>query len=295
MPDLTVSIINYKTKELTEKCIKSILDKKWKISLEIWIVDNASEDGSVGYLRKIFPQVKYIGSHKNLGFAGGHNLVLKQNKSRYVLILNSDTLILDKTLDKMVEFMDSDSQIGLASCKVLGFDGNLQPNGGDLPFGLALLGWLFNLETFGLRKPAFHRNDNEYYNGIHEVGWVSGSFMIIRQEVLGSVGFLNDNYFMYFEDVEFCFKVRNKGFKVMINPEVSIKHLSGGSLENPRFRQWLGEYKGLIYFYKKQYGAFIGTLIKVLVYKSIILRMIVFSLTGKFEFAKTYGQIIIHL
>ncbi len=292
MAKVLISVINYRTQELTERCLESIQNKKWKNDFEIKVVDNNSGDGSLEYLKKKFSKIDFIKSPKNLGFAGGHNLVLKDVKADYVLILNSDTEVLANTLDKMVEFMEGNVQIGIASCKVLGFDGKLQPNGGDLPIGRALINWLFNLESFGFKEPSFHREDIDYYEKPREVGWVSGNFMMLRKEVLEKVGGMNDEYFMYFEDVEYCYKTKKAGFEIWINPEVQIKHLSGGSLDNPRFRQWLGEYKGLIYFYFKEFGELPGYLVKSAVLITTLLRILAFSLIGKMEFAKTYADVI---
>lgn len=292
MSKLVISIINFKTRELTSRCLESIFSKKWKTDFEVWLVDNASNDGSGEYLKNKFPQIKLIKSDKNLGFAGGHNLVLKKINSQYVLILNSDVEVSDKVIDKMVEFINEHTEVRVASCKVLGFDGKLQPNGGDLPFGMALLSWLFNLEVLGI-KSNFHRNDGEYYQSAHEVGWVSGNFMMVRGEVFKKVGFLSDKFFMYFEDAEFCYRVKKAGYKIMINPKVSIKHLSGGSLDNPKLKQWTGEFKGLLIFYQ-QFGLS-SVLINVLVFLAAFLRMIVFAISGKMDYALNYGKIITNL
>ena len=292
--DLAISIINYKTKDLSEKCIKSILEKKWKINYQIWLVDNASNDGSLEYLKENFPKVNFIKSNNNLGFAGGHNLALKKIKnSRYIAILNSDTEVTGEVLDGMVKFLDENEKIGVASCKVLGFDRALQPNGGDLPLGFALINWLFNLDFPNF--PNFHRNEQSYYEREHEVGWVSGNFMVINRKVIESIGLFDDKYFMYFEDADFCFRAKKKGFSVWINPKYSIKHLSGGSLDDPKFRQWSGEYKGLIYFYKKNFGIFESLVVKLLIYVSTIFRMIAFALTGRLSYAKTYGKVLASL
>ena len=294
MVDLTISIINYKTKKLTSDCLESILQKKWQISYDIWLVDNASQDGSIEYFKKKYPKINIIESKKNLGFAGGHNLVLNKAKSKYYLILNSDTKVLDQVLDEMVYFMDQHPQCGISSCKILGFDNKLQPSSGDLPIGMALFNWLFNLEVLGI-KSTFHRNDENYYKHAHEVGWVSGNFMMIGDEVLTRIGLFNEDYFMYFEDVELCFRIKKEGFKVMINPNSVIKHLSGGSLDHPHLRQWSGEYKGLIKFYRQQYGELLSFIIRLLVYLSTILRIIAFTLTGKFGYSITYAKIVISL
>lgn len=287
-----ISIVNYNTKDLTKSCIKSIFNHEGQSEIEVWVVDNASSDGSVQMIRENFPEVNIIESKKNIGFGAGHNLVFKKAKADYFLVLNSDTIIENGAIEKIVDFMKKNLPCGLASCKIKGFDGNLQPNGGDLPFGMALFTWLFNLETFGIKSPSFHRSEPKYYNSAHKVGWISGSFMLIRKEVINKIGFFNEKYFMYFEDVEFCQRAKEGGFSIMINPQVEISHLSGGSLDKPQLRQWTGEYKGLIRFYRDKFGILAALLIKFLVIISTVLRIFAFFCLGQKERAKTYAQVI---
>lgn len=293
MNDLVVSIVNYKTKELTAKALESIFENKWKVSYEVWVVDNNSQDGSLEYLKKKFGRsVNFIESKENVGFGRGHNFVLEKVDSKYILIFNSDALMSPGALDKMVDFMESDQKIAIAGCKIVGFDNKLQPSGGDLPFGFALINWLFNLEMLGFTKPQLHRMEESYFQSTHEIGWVSGSFMILRKEALKKAGYFNSNYFMYFEDVELCFRMQKNGYKVMYYPDVTIKHLSGGSSNEPHLRQWLGEYKGLIMFYKQNFGFISAILIKFLVYIAIALRIITFTIIGRKEYANTYAKVI---
>ncbi len=290
--DLSVSIINYKTKQLTEKCLQSIFNKKWKTDFDVYILDNASKDGSVEYLRTRFPQFNVVESEENVGFGAGHNINLKKITTKYVLILNSDTEILDDVIDRMVLFMDEHKQVGVSSCKIVGFDDKLQPNGGDLPFGATLFTWLLNLESLGIKNPNFHRQEKDYYDNTHEVGWVSGNFMIARIDVLQKVNFFTEDYFMYFEDVDLCLKVKEAGFKIMLYPQVTIKHLSGGSADNPKLRQWIGEYKGLLRFYQKRFGVLSSLLLKLMIYFATFLRIIAFAIVGKIDYSLTYAKVI---
>lgn len=295
MIDLGISIINYKTKELTAQCLKSIFDKSWNIKYEVFLVDNNSQDSSVKFLKEKFPLVHFRENNKNLGFAGGHDSILPEIEARYVLVLNSDTKINNGVLDEMVGFMDQNPEIGIASCKILDFEKKLQPNAGNLPYGLALITWLFNLEPFGLKRQSFHIEDPKFYENFHRVGWVSGSFMLIKKEVVRKIGYFDRNYFMYFEDVDLCDRAVNAGFGIAITPKVSVDHLSGGSADNPRLRQWLGESKGLITFYGLRFNKIVLFLIKLLLYKATFLRIIAFALVGKFDYAKTYAKVFISL
>ncbi|MBI4036747.1 glycosyltransferase family 2 protein [Candidatus Daviesbacteria bacterium] len=295
MIDLGISIINYKTKELTAQCLKSIFDKNWNIKYKVFLVDNNSQDGSLKFLKEKFPLAHFQENNENLGFAGGHDSILPKIEARYILVLNSDTKINSGVLDKMVEFMDQKPAMGIASCKIFDFEGKLQPNAGNLPYGLALITWLFNLEPLGLKRQSFHIEDSKFYEDFHLVGWVSGSFLLIKKEVVDKVGYFDRNYFMYFEDVDLCDRVAKAGFEIGINPNVSVDHLSGGSSDNPKLRQWLGESRGLVTFCRLRFNKLFSFLIKLLVYKATFLRMIAFALVGKFNYAKTYAKVFISL
>lgn len=294
MIDLVISIINYKTPQVTAKCIRSILEKKWKLSFEIWLVDNASGDHSVEYLRKNFIDLKIIESEKNLGFAGGHNLILKKAKARYFLILNSDVELLDGALDNLVELMDR-RNYGIAGCMLLNTDKSFQPNGGDLPSLPSIFVWLAGLDDFLpiLKKklPSLHRNFLSYYKK-GEVGWVGGTAMIIRSKIFKKIGYLDDHIFMYAEDIEFCMRANTFGFKVGWTDDVRMIHSGGASLDDVHFRQWLGEFKGLIYIYEKHFGFISAFFLKILIYVFTSVRVLAFALAGKLEASKTYAKVI---
>lgn len=285
-----VSIVNYNTERLLKNCLQSIFDRKWKHNVGVIILDNGSSDGSVKMIKEEFPQAGLIENKINAGFGAGHNYIFRNAKADYFLVLNSDTLIVDSVIDDMVDFMEN-TDCDIASCKLLGFDGKLQPNAGDLPEGIALISWLFNLEKVGV-KSSFHRNESVFYEIAHVVGWVSGSFMMIKDRVFNKIGYFNEEFFMYFEDTEFCYRANKAGFKIMINPKTYIKHLSGGSLDSPNLMQWGGEYRGLVNFYHKNYGVFAGIIVKLLSYASILSRIIVFTIIGKTNISLTYGKII---
>lgn len=300
MSKVSVSLVEFNTKELLKRTLQGLLKQK-NVALQIWVVDNASSDGSAKMVEKEFPQVKLITNKANVGFAAAHNQVLRRVRTDYVLLLNPDTTLPADGISKMVEFMEDHLNCGIASCKIVGTDGSLHSNGGDLPFGLSLISWLFNLEIIG-NLPNFHRREKSFYEKVNQVGWVGGTLMMIRRSVIAQVGLINEDYFMYFEDVEFCFKAWQKGFAVMINPQVQIEHISGASSQDPNLRQWSGEFRGLIYFYKnvvfarsayhRPVGLLASWLIKMLVYISIILRIIVFGLIGKLQFSRTYVKVL---
>lgn len=292
--DLTVIILNYNTKILLENCLKSIYSKKWMHKIEVVVVDNCSTDGSVPLVKNNFPQVTILESGKNLGFTGGNNLGLKKVKSKYVLLLNSDTLVQDHSLDNLIDFMDT-SSYGIASCRLTDGGGGWQPNAGELPTLLPMFAWISGLDDI-LRKffplSSYQARDISYYNNNKEVGWVSGSVMMIRDEVLKKIGFLDENIFMYGEDVEYCLRAKKNGFKVGWTDRSEIIHLGGKSSPYPKFSQWKGEFRGLLYIYRKYYGFLAALALRVLIYIFVTLRAVAFFILGKPQFSKTYAKVI---
>lgn len=295
MSKVIVSIVSFNSKDYLVNCLKNLKNQKTKKEIEIWVVDNNSTDGTVEMLEKVFPKVKLIKSDKNLGFAKGQNMVLRKAQGDYYLMVNPDTEIPENAIESMVKFMEENKECGIAGSKLTAFDGSFQSNGGDLPFGLALLSWLFNLESVGI-KTNFHRTDKDFYLTGGSKGWIGGTFMMVKKEVLEKVGLLNEKYFMYVEDVEFCYRAQKKDFKIMINPEVVVKHRSGGSsVKNPRLYQWQNEMKNLILFYKINLGSFWALVLKLLIYISLVLRIAVFALLGKGGISTTYAKIAVSL
>lgn len=289
---IAVSIVSYNTSPLLKKLLESLYSQKKVEISEIWVVDNNSSDDSVEMIKKSFPKVKLIESKDNLGFAKGQNLALKKIKAPVSLILNPDTVLMDSDLKNMEDFLESNPNLGIVSSKIKDNAGNLASNGGDLPFGIALLSWLFNFDLKGL--PSFHRNDSNFYKQ-KTVGWVGGTFMWVRSEVFERVGFFNEDYFMYFEDVEFCYKAKKRGFLIGINPDVVITHISGASSKNPQFTQWKGEMQGLIKFSYKNFGAIYGLLLGILVRVALLLRIVAFAVLGKLDYSGIYLKVLTNL
>ena len=289
-----VSIVSYNTRELLKNCLKELENQKCSQRIEIWVLDNNSSDGSAQMVSKEFPKVHLIQEKTNEGFAKGHNKILKEIHADFVLVLNPDTQIPDTALEKAYVFMKDHPNCGISSCKIVGFDGSLHSNGGNFPVGLSLVNWLFNLEVLGLKK-NFHREEKGYYEKSREVDWVGGTFMMVRPEVFAKIGYFNEDYFMYFEDAELCFLAQKAGYSVMLNSDLTIKHVSGASSIDPRLRQWRGEFKGLILFSKKQFGYSYGIFVTILVYIAVVARILAFALVGKLNFSKTYAKILFSL
>lgn len=294
---LAISTINYNSKELLNKLLKQI-ENQTSTSTQIWVVDNDSPDDFRKTVKRDFPKINFVQSDVNGGFAKGHNLVLKQLKSDYVLIINPDTEINEGSIEEMVKFMDENPSCGVASSKIVDYDGVINSNGGNFPFGLSLLTWLFNLELIpliGKKLPNFHRVDDEYYQKRSSVDWVGGTFMMARVNELKKVGFFNEDYFMYFEDADLCYRLKKGGVEVMINPFITIKHKGGASSADPRLAQFKGELSGLKIFYKSHGNFLDKIMINPLIYLAIVLRIFAFFVLGQKRMSDTYIKVLNHV
>lgn len=299
MLDLAVLILTYNTKDLTLRCLEKIFENKWKHKIGVWLLDNGSSDGSYEAISEKFKDVNLMRAEKNLGFSKGNNLVLKEvyKKARYIFLLNSDTEVLADSLDKLVDFAEKE-KFDICSCKLLNPDGSFQPNGGSLPTPLSLFIWLSGLDDIVgsvLRVDSYQQRNQDYYRKNEELGWVSGTAILIKVDVFNKIGFLDDKIFMYGEDVDFCWRAKRVGFRVGWTDKAEIIHIGGASSLSPKFKQWRGELIGLLYLYKKYYGELAAIALKVLIYIFVSLRAIAFSLLGKIDYGKTYFKIILSI
>ncbi len=261
-PDLSIVILNYNTAELTRACLSSILRSRLgTFTAEMIVVDNGSTDESVAMIRKEFPSVVLIQNGKNLGFAAGNNPGIRRAKGRYILLLNTDTEVSPNTLSTMIGFMDAHPEAGAATCKVLLPDGSLDPachRGFPTPW--VAFTYVSKLEKLFPRTRLF----GEYHQGykdmssMHEVDCITGAFFFVRREVVEGVGLLDEEYFMYGEDIDFSYRIRKKGWKILYVPFVSVLHKKkqSGRSNADRKRKITTEVYFHTYnwlFYKKHY------------------------------------------
>lgn len=292
-PEVSIIILSFNTKDLTLKCLENIYSKLPSVSFDVFVVDNASIDDSVKAIKQKYPKVKLISLNENLGFGRANNLAIKRSSAEYFLLLNSDAFLNEGALDNLITFA-KEGNFGIVSCKLNFQDGIFQPNAGDLPKLIPVFFWLSNLDRL-LPLSSFHQVGLKYYQSAREVGWVSGTVMLIRADVTGKIGLFDKNIFMYGEDVDLCWRAKKGGFKIGWTNKASATHLSGGSSKVPRFNQWRGELKALLYLYRKYYGVIASLFLRLLIYKFILLRIIAFAITGKFSYSKTYAKVIINI
>ncbi len=225
-PDVSIIILNYKTRGLLRQCLRGISNSGDTVTTECIVVDNASKDGSVEMLERDFPNVTTIASPVNEGFAAGMNLGLRRATGRYVVLLNTDVAIMDRPFDRLVTYMDQHPQVGLAGPKLLNPDGSVQdscyrfhawytPLLRRTPLG-RLPGCRAHLRHFLMRD--FNHAENT------PVDWLLGAFLIARQSAVAQVGEMDSRFFLYFEDVDWCRRFWERKWEVHYCADIEVVH-----------------------------------------------------------------------
>lgn len=286
--DLSIIILSFNTKDITGRCLthlksaKDFCEKKLKNSIEIIVIDNGSEDGSSNMIKQDFPWVKLTSLKENTGFSKGNNLAMEKVKNPYILLLNSDVYVSEESLYKALAYFRVNLNADVLGARLTYSDGRLQPSAGELPNPLNIITWIFGLS-------GFHPKNKSYFKKAHRVGWVMGAFFLLKKEVFNKTGGFDENIFMYLEEVEWCKRIEDKGFKVWYVPNVEAVHLHGASSNFDLTKGFLNELKGIKYYLKKHYAS-LYLLIKLALIKGLILRIIAFSLLGKTKRAKIYME-----
>lgn len=272
-PELSISVLSWNTRELLRDCLASIFADPRSAGWEVIVVDNASGDGSAEMAEERFPAAEVIRSGENLGFSGGHNLALARARGRYLLILNADTRVDPGALGGMVDFADRNPGVGAVGPRLEDGRGNLEISWGRTPGMLSLIAHKLLLHRLFpdrrlARRPA----------GPVDAGWVTGACLMVRREAAEAAGLLDDGMFMCHEDVEWCMRLRNAGWRVVHFPRSRVVHHEGRSI-----RQRLGEMlvvsqQSQYYLFQKHFGRGRLHLLRLLTGLEMILRSCVWSL-----------------
>lgn len=283
--DLSVIIVNFNTRKLLKDCLDSIFKHSKGTDFEVIVVDNASTDESPEMVKKEFPQIKLIENRVNLGFAKANNQAMKIAKGQYILLLNSDTKLRENSFKIMLEFMGKNPKIGISSCQLVDEKGLIQASGGFFPTLPRVFAWMFFLDDLpGLGRliRPFHPHEPDFYTGDpwykseHFQDWVTGAFFLIRNKVINEIGFLDEKFFMYVEEMECCFRAKQAGWQIAYTPVTKVVHF--GRKSGTSEGAILGEYKGLKYFFTKHMGSWRTLVLRILLRAGAILRILVFGI-----------------
>lgn len=286
MLDLSIIIVNWNTKDLLKECLKSIYKETEDILFEIYVVDNASSDGSSKMIKEGFPRVNLIENKKNVGFSIANNQAIKLGKGNYILLLNPDTVVLNRCLEKMLEFMEGHPGVGAAGCKIFDSSGNVDyfrsAKRFPTPFtrffvDLSLDKMFPKIKLFGkYSMTGWDRND------VREVDVLSGAFMFMRRETIEDVGLLDENFFILAEDIDLCYRIKKNNWKIMFNPDAKIIHHIGQSIDRVKMTRLKNAiYSNLLYF-QKHHNAFASLSFRVLTSISNLIKT--FKWIGRFLF-----------
>ena len=279
--DISIIIINYNVKEFLQNLLNSISKASLNISSEIIIVDNASDDGSVEWIKEKFPSAQLISNKKNLGFGKANNQALKIAKGKYNLLINPDTIVREDTFDNLIRFFEENLEVGLAGCKILNPDGSLQlacrrsfPGPWTSFCKVTGLSNLFpNSKLFASYNLTYLSEDKTY-----EVDAISGSFMMMRKEVYDKVSGFDEEFFMYGEDLDLCYRIQKSGYKVFYVHTTQIIHYKGESTKRSSLDETKMFYEAMHLFVKKHLSS--SLLVEVILRSAIGVRK-VFTFLGK--------------
>jgi GT2 family glycosyltransferase len=280
MAKLGISIVNFNAGDFLIKCLDSLEEVKDEADLDIWLVDNASLDGSLEKAKAKFPKINFIENKENLGFSKANNLALKKMTSEYILMLNPDSSVPKGTIKYMLNFMEQNLDVGAASCLIEKADG-LIDWASHRSFPTPWVSFLYYVLN---NDRLYHLKDRDMTKA-HEVDTIVGAFFLTKKSVLDQVGLFDEDYFLYAEDIDLCYRIKQAGFKVMYVPEVKIIHYKGVSsgikkhsqdissaTNESRIKAFNSFYETMKIFYKKHLAKNYPFFINWLVYLGINLK-----------------------
>jgi GT2 family glycosyltransferase len=288
LTEVSIIIVNYNTLGLLRDCLSSVMQTEGRVC-EVIVVDNASADGSAGMVEKEFPDVSLVRNSQNVGFAKANNQGIRLAKGKYTLLLNSDTIVRPGALGIMSAFLDSNAAVGGVACKLLNQDGTIQASVGNRPGPMLLLfrvlgvsrlissdrsrRWLAHSFGFLLgRTVRSYLTPYAIDRSPVEVESTSAACLMLRKEAVEQVGFLDERFFMYLEDMDYCIRLRQAGWKLYYLPGGEVVHLGGGS-SGGRMRNYsVHSYRALFYFYRKHFSYSTAIAARAMVVTALSLR-----------------------
>lgn len=257
LPSVSIIIVNYNVKDFLSQCLSSIFNSQTNFPFEIIVVDNSSTDGSVEFIRRHFSSVKVLPLEKNFGFGFANNKGFELSRGKYLLLLNPDTVLQENTLQVMFDYLENNPEVGIAGCKVLNPDGSLQlacRRGFPTPW--VAFSKLFGLQRLFPKSKLFGRYNLTYLdpNEFAFVDAISGSFMFVRRQVFEQLNGFDTDFFMYGEDIDFCYRAKQIGWKIAYVPTTSIIHYKGQSSKRSIIDSTYHFFKSMEIFSLKHFG-----------------------------------------
>ena len=285
---IAIVIISFNVEKLLKECLESVYRETTQTNFEVWVIDNHSRDTSVQMLKRDFPQVHLIENAENLGFTRANNQAIRQCRTDYVLLLNPDTLIRDGAIDKMVRFMDEHPDVGVSGCRVLNEDGSLQlACRRSIPSPSAAFFRLTGLSRLFPHSKRMAKYNMTYLDPMqtHEVDAVSGAFLLIRRKTMNRIGLLDETFWIYGEDIDWCIRAKKAGWKVMYHPQAEILHYKGVGCSTNNRKTSYEFYRAMYLFHRKHFAGQCSPITNFVIYAGIFTKAL-FSLKWFVPYAK---------
>ncbi len=282
--DLSICIVSYNCRDLLAACLRTIEATAGDLSCEVIVTDNASGDGTVQMLAEDFPHVQVIANGGNAGFAGGTNQAMARATGDVLLMLNPDTEVRPGALTALVEFVRSQPDLGAVGPRLIGPDGELQLSCHAFPtVGRALIAQL-GLHRLGARSRWLGAYDMTWSDHAQTMraDWLSGAAMAIPRDAWEAVGPLDEHYFMYFEDVDWCYRAARAGYRCWYLPEAEVVHYEGASWADMQVERVLAAHRANFRFFRKNRGRAVEICVRALVAGGTLLRGIFWTLAWPF-------------
>lgn len=288
--DVSIVIVNWNTCELLRGCLRSIYRETRRNTLEIIIVDNASSDGSAEMVSREFPKVTLIRNCMNNGFAAANNQAIRIARGRFVLLLNPDTVILDAAVERTLEYAETHSDVAVVGCQVMLNPGEIQQTCFSFPTPWHL--FLVNSKLSALlprvgwlARPTLGDWDRK---SARDVDVVSGMFMLVRRDAIEQVGLMDEAYFVYAEEADWCYQFRRHGWRCAFAPVGRILHLEGGgkSTQQVSTKMYVQMQKSLLHFQRKNFGLSAYLLVKAMYIISNSIRAATWSVVRAFTHSR---------
>ena len=255
---LSVIIVSWNTCQLLDRCLETLTtelkeQQLWSLDSEIFVIDNASADKSAEMVRQQYPQFKLIANNENLGFAKANNQALKQVTGQYILLLNPDTEILPGALGGLIDFLDKHPQAGVVAPQLINTDGSVQVSCRAFPSFIGMLSELIGISRFmppGSKLRSYKMRDWQH-DDERQVDQPEGACLLIKKEIFDKVGFFDEDYFMLFEEVDWCYRVKQAGWQIWFTPAAKVIHHMGQAIKQVKEKMILSSHKGMYrYWYK---------------------------------------------
>lgn len=297
--NLSIILVSWNTAGLLAKCLASIYTHSPGSQVEIIVVDNASTDDSAAMVRTQFPDVRLIANDDNIGFAPANNQAIRQSSGDYILLLNPDTEIKPGALETLLEFMEDHPHVGAVGPHTFNPDGTLQTSCYPLPTLTREVWRLFHLDT--IRPYGSYRMADWSLDQAHPVETLLGACLLIRREVLDQVGLLDEQYFIYSEEIDLCYRIQQAGWSLYWVPQAQIIHYGGQSTQQVAAEMFIHLYQSKLRYFRKHHGWLAAQVYKLILLIAALSRLSVSPLAwlerepqrqAHLTLARNYGRLV---